>query len=349
MQQAIEYIESVAVPPYFAESLPRMPVVSVYDYFMEPGALPLQYVKIPVDDFILQVYTGVTFTDATDLAELYQETAKSFKKTASVGFCFPGSSTVQVKRNNEHYSLPMSELQIGDQILVGGDEYERVYSFGHYQPNNAFKVPFLQIYTSISALTITPNHMVMLHEPSSSRVRFVPASQVQVGDKLIHGQTGEVHPVTRIRSKLMHNTGLYSPFTLSGKLVVDGVVVSSYMAFGDSEKLTVLNGYVAASWQWIAHTFQAPHRLACRPLSKCPTERYDSNGLSTWVARPFYAGQWLLRLDGNHWIVQHLVLILLLLVLGVMAILEQMMSCSVWLGAFIVTIIYCCCRKRKFA
>lgn len=66
-----EYSSTVAIPPYFAEGLPRVPTRTFYDVSMEPGAAPLQYVKIPLDGYIAQYYYGVTLENSNDLDELY--------------------------------------------------------------------------------------------------------------------------------------------------------------------------------------------------------------------------------------------------------------------------------------
>jgi hypothetical protein len=76
-----DYEASLAYPPYFAESLPKMPVANYYSNFMQPGALPLQYVKLPPNEHIPQVYMG-TYIDGhwgtSDLAVLYEEASKFF-------------------------------------------------------------------------------------------------------------------------------------------------------------------------------------------------------------------------------------------------------------------------------
>ena len=65
------YDKAVAYPPYFAQTLPRMPVVSFYSGFMEPGAVPLQYVKMPPDEYIPSIFTKVDFGNTADLKGLY--------------------------------------------------------------------------------------------------------------------------------------------------------------------------------------------------------------------------------------------------------------------------------------
>jgi hypothetical protein len=47
------YGDTIYEPSYFADTLPYLPVVNYYDAFMGPGALPLQYVKMPVSSSAL--------------------------------------------------------------------------------------------------------------------------------------------------------------------------------------------------------------------------------------------------------------------------------------------------------
>jgi len=72
------YDYAVAYPPYFAASLPRMPVVGFYSGFMEPDAMPLQYVKMPPDEYLPSFFTKVDFSDSSDLKELYATVAAKF-------------------------------------------------------------------------------------------------------------------------------------------------------------------------------------------------------------------------------------------------------------------------------
>lgn len=78
IESSMGFAESIAPPPFFGDSLPHMPVVNLYDKFMEPGALPLQYVKYPVDEYIPTTYSATTFTHSTDLADLYTNVAMFF-------------------------------------------------------------------------------------------------------------------------------------------------------------------------------------------------------------------------------------------------------------------------------
>ena len=57
-----------------------MPVISFYDKSMEPGAAPLQFVKIPLDAYIPTIYTSVQIYNGDDLDALYQEVIPYFDK-----------------------------------------------------------------------------------------------------------------------------------------------------------------------------------------------------------------------------------------------------------------------------
>lgn len=92
--------------------------------------------------------------------------------------------------------------------------------------------------------------------------------------------------------------GAYAPFTKSGTIAVNDVVASVYVDIqNENAGVLVVGGYeTPLTMQFLAHVFQAPHRLACalRP-SYCQTETYDDRGVSSWVAGPLAVAEWLIR------------------------------------------------------
>ena len=81
-----------------------------------------------------------------------------------------------------------------------------------------------------------------------------------------------------------------APFTPSGKIVVDGFLASTFIHVPDTPTLQ--------SWmspQWLAHSFEFPHRIVCHYMGACPDEAYTVDGVSTWVARPLEIGEWVLH------------------------------------------------------
>ncbi|OEU10839.1 hypothetical protein FRACYDRAFT_270999 [Fragilariopsis cylindrus CCMP1102] len=83
-----EYSSVLPVPPYFANTLPKVPVMSYYSTFMGEGALPLQYIKMLPDNHIPSYYTQTMIDDAGDLPALYAEASELF----SSGSDFDSSS-----------------------------------------------------------------------------------------------------------------------------------------------------------------------------------------------------------------------------------------------------------------
>ena len=85
----VAYGASLAPPPYFAATLPKIPVFSYYSSFMGPDAIPIQFVKIFSDlhHHIPQIFTDVGLReDSGDLAALYA-------KAAELGFTAGGGES----------------------------------------------------------------------------------------------------------------------------------------------------------------------------------------------------------------------------------------------------------------
>jgi len=238
-------------------------------------------------------------------------------------FCFSGETTLQVK---EKGMIKMKDLQLGDQVLVDKNDnyYEPVYSFGHRKDD--MMGTYLRLLPS--ELELSSDHMVFV--ASNNQKAPIPASMIQVGDVLSDGTRVEAI-VPSIRRK-----GVYAPFTPSGTLLVNGVLVSNYIAFQPSSTLNISDGSSSSnsSWktpftfQWLAHAFNAPHRLWWR--WNCPSTTtttsvkscYDNNyhessnrdGISIWVETPLQFVHWLFMDQGASFVLQILFLIPIIMV-----------------------------------
>ena len=73
-----QYRESLAEPPYFSNTKPKFPVAAIYDHFMGPDALPLQYIKMPADEHIPSYYLDPTVQDNGDLGSSTGRLQSSF-------------------------------------------------------------------------------------------------------------------------------------------------------------------------------------------------------------------------------------------------------------------------------
>eukprot|EP00540_Astrosyne_radiata_P003647 CAMPEP_0116866424 /NCGR_PEP_ID=MMETSP0418-20121206/26013_1 /TAXON_ID=1158023 /ORGANISM="Astrosyne radiata, Strain 13vi08-1A" /LENGTH=482 /DNA_ID=CAMNT_0004502041 /DNA_START=88 /DNA_END=1536 /DNA_ORIENTATION=- len=232
------------------------------------------------------------------------------------GFCFSAHDTVEVEGGDK---IMMKDLRIGDSVLVDqANKYEPVYSFGHHQ--RSMDTEFLQLHTTSSknaALELTRDHMVFVEG------RALPASAVKEGDSLDLA-TGGVAKVIRIQT--MSRRGAFAPFTPSGKIVVNGVVASTYVGFQDSNALQIGGVSTHLSYQWMAHAFETPHRFVCHHLGECPEETYTTDGISTWVSGPLRGSHWLLQQNG---VVVALVVVPMLCLFGGLWLIEWVMMSPV--------------------
>jgi len=123
--------------------------------------------------------------------------------------------------------------------------------------------------------------MVFVQDGSFSK--SVPASAVNVGDKLVVANGDGVTEVRKI--KRVTRRGAFAPFTKTGTIVVSDVLASNYVWSLMDES--------PVSMQWMAHAFNAPHRMVCAlNFEICENETYI-NGISNWVYDPLRLGRWL--------------------------------------------------------
>jgi len=210
------------------------------------------------------------------------------------GFCFSGSNTVHVQGSG---LVKMADLSIGDKVMVRNDYdklYESIYSFGHKEDN--VSTEYLRITTAgkLSPLEISSAHMVATKEG-----RMVPASTIRIGDELQTGTAGNTAIVKNIR--VVTRQGAYAPFTASGKIIVNDILASNYIAYEESEYLSIgTEVQTPFTYQWIAHTFNSFHRLVMLLgksgiISEKNNETYTPSGVSHWVDMPHRAFSWVLQ------------------------------------------------------
>lgn len=220
----------------------------------------------------------------------------------------------------------MDQVELGDRVLVGNTKegpglYEPIYSFGHYDRERHHS--YLQISTAHSSaaskdhknkratLEITPDHMIVTNGKG-----IIPASLIEIGDELLDAK-GDRMVAQKISS--VSRQGSYAPFTSSGQLIVDGILVSSYVAFQDSGFLTIGGVETPFSFQWLDHSFTFPLRFYCKFWSTCTTGTYTSHGVSSWLEIPRRMTLWIFEQNA---IVMALVMSIVVLLGSLLAILE---------------------------
>jgi hypothetical protein len=257
---------------------------------------------------ILQVLVGVEVND---------------NGTIFVVPCFSGDAQVQVENRG---SVAMSSLEIGDSVLVAGNKFEPVYSFGHRDTESSAE--FLQIYPDSVAkapIEISRDHLIL-----TNGEHWVPAGTLrQAGDRLIDGEGNRVS-VTKIHR--VNRTGVCAPFTKSGSIVVNDLVASNYIGYQGSEYLMIGGVKTPLTYHWMAHTFNSVHRLA---VSMGITgETYTDNGVSRWVDVPHTCGSWLLK---QHPVVVVVILVPSIFVFAMISLLEH--QSAMWVFTLVVALV----------
>ena len=209
---------------------------------------------------------------------------QSFEPPPS-SMCFSGASVVEVEGVGP---VQLKDAKIGQKVLVAANTYEPIYSFGHSEESAT--VNLLKIITdSGSAVKLSADHMIFVESRGS-----IPAALVQVGDKVVVTTATTATRTAAVESiKTVTSDGIYAPFTPSGKIVVDGVLASSFVALNGVPAVSI--GGINFSHQWLTHSFEFPHRVVCHYLGSCPLETYNtSTGISTWADKPKNLGLWFL-------------------------------------------------------
>jgi len=254
--------------------------------------------------------------------------------TPVIGLCFSGETWVETKSNG---TIRMKALSLGDEVLVrprliGKKKFEKVYSFGHRNPNIQNSVKLLRL--EPFGLELSPNHLVYAvqnkighdnNDNSKATILPVPASMVRVGDMLVADITPDNTnnagiTVTSIQSIVRKHAGLYAPFTHSGTIVVNGILASNYVSLqakddGNNNTTPYFKiGSLTTSLthHFLAHAFQIPHRFYCTCVKDCKDESY-TDGISNWLYHPLRFLQMVLSLHST--ILQAIILLPILLML----------------------------------
>jgi hypothetical protein len=153
--------------------------------------------------------------------------------------CFHGDDVVQTK---EHGTITMSKLaELRDaHVLTRNDdgelEYSRVRCWLHSQPQVNMKFHMLRT-ESGHRLAITGEHLIYETDCRGGQARAIYAKNVQL-DRCLYvknadGKLSESRIVEKGQEKM---TGIYSPITVTGSIVVNDVLASCY-SYYENESL----------------------------------------------------------------------------------------------------------------
>ena len=219
--------------------------------------------------------------------------------------CFSGTNIVEVRGKG---AIAMENLEIGDYVKARNGIYSKVYSLGHFDPNEAatFLAITVKRSTGTSVLEITADHIVFVqsHHPSG-KVTASTAADVKVGDVLISSEGSDESSSNDASNKVVVQTidtiqrrGLYAPVTNDGTVQVSGVLASSYVVLFDH------HGVLSPDLQHtVFHSLCAgPIRILCAISFEtfCGNESHDANGISEHFSELIALGKLLVRNKNNY-------------------------------------------------
>jgi Hint module len=163
--------------------------------------------------------------------------------------------------------IQMTQLQIGDFVKSGRNQFTQVYGFGHLDRDR--EELFLQIAfhdddinqeaNEISYnLEISAEHLVYVNK--NQQTYYMQAADVVEGDELSGKRVKSIHPIVR--------RGVYAPLTHSGDIAISGIVVSNYVAL-------LRNWFPHRQQHYLGHFLFYPQRLFCSYfIEACMKEKY---------------------------------------------------------------------------
>jgi hypothetical protein len=193
----------------------------------------------------------------------------------SINSCFSESATLFVRGKG---LVAMKDAEVGDMVRTTSDDtFEPLYAFGHRDKGR--EGTFLKIATESSTLEVTGAHLVYL----ARKTRPVRADSIKVGDEL-QAANGANAVVKEIGSVV--KAGLYAPLVPSGRLWVDGVLASSYIALQeeDTEYFSMLNGLIKIPHDAFVHLYLSPFRVVCLGMSDRPCQVMNAEGMPLYIA-----------------------------------------------------------------
>lgn len=130
--------------------------------------------------------------------------------------CFPASASVTLKTGKV---TTMDELVVGDSVLTRDGHFSEIYAFAHKL--SSVHPKFYRIATrSGHSLTLSSGHYLYLNGQMQA------AKTAMVGDHLVLG-SGVETKIASIEERVF-GRGLYNPMTVSGDILVNGLLASTY-------------------------------------------------------------------------------------------------------------------------
>jgi len=247
--------------------------------------------------------------------------------------CFSEMATVQVQGASEPVS--MTDLSVGDFVLSNDGSYQQVYAWGHKSVDQ--QATFFQLYSASSEepLELTGEHLVYV----TGKANPVRADSVQTGDVLEStGSNAEIRKIRQIK-----RTGVYTPLTTTGKIVVNNIYASSYVSLQEnaSEFVQVKGVNTPLTQHYGIHLCLSPFRMMCK-LVECNTQ--NENGIPSFIDNGIQFSQWVETQNG---LVQLFLFSVLFLLAGFCMVLENSVGLPLVVSAAYAAMKFNAARSSK--
>ena len=156
--------------------------------------------------------------------------------------CFAAGSLVMAQRpgyDNQPHLMPMEELSPGDLVLsvdatTGRPVMENVYVIAHKDLKTTTMFYHLSTACSGVSLALTPTHLLFVSTDGSggfASAALVTAQDVLIGDTVWALSPGDPapRPCAVADVSIRQSSGIINVLSMSGRLVVDGTVASSFV------------------------------------------------------------------------------------------------------------------------
>ncbi|KRT83295.1 hypothetical protein AMK59_3366, partial [Oryctes borbonicus] len=152
------------------------------------------------------------------------------------GGCFSAESTVFTETGTQR---KLQDLQVGEKILsldLNTQQfiYSEVILFLDWDPSQ--RRDFLKFeLRSGRTLTVTPSHLIF-QIANDNTSRTIYAAKLSVGDRVLVRDSSRLIEDAIVKVQQVAKTGVFAPLTMTGTVVVDGVLASCYATI-DSQSI----------------------------------------------------------------------------------------------------------------
>ena len=205
--------------------------------------------------------------------------------------CFPSDTQVHIEGGG---TKQMQHVRVGDRVLTSNGLYSDVYVLSHEEPNVSLEYIHIRL-DSNNTIEASSGHFIPVSPDCRGLTHHLRASAIQEGMCLVVPQEGfvRVGEVSRVIKR-----GMFSPFTLTGDIVVNGVVASSHSEWfldGLADKFG-LTHLLPNIYQAVLAPARGLYHLIGPAAARQELEEYQAQMAlateSNWLVKPYLDLTW---------------------------------------------------------